>query len=393
MKRRCFISFCICSILFSALLLFSCGRQTVPVVDFDYPQEIELFKGQSTFLLPTIYPNNAYNFRLTYSSSNDEIAEVNRQGHVTALEYGNVTITCTVTNADGSKIEKSCEVTINDGDMYKIEIDEDTLNFEYYEGQSFEMGDTRVYACYESGERVPLEEGQYELEVPNPLTVGAVLKITYQEFTDEIPLNVVEDYILRVELTSQPIKTQYYVGEQFDPSGITIESVWASGKREVIKNFTYDNTPFDYLDSYVTINYQSFSIVIPITVSAKYQVTDYSKLQEIIDSASDGDSIMIIGTHFNVNTVYIPASKNLFIYGQTGQSVSITPRAGSSAFVVTGQGEVTFANMTLTAQDETELIVLEDEDNIKINLESMTINNFQDDDMTTQEYILQKKYQ
>ena len=101
---------------------------------------------------------------------------------------------------------------------------------------------------------------------------------------------------------------------------------------------------------------------------------------------------MIIGTHFNVNTVYIPASKNLFIYGQTGQSVSITPRAGSSAFVVTGQGEVTFANMTLTAQDETELIVLEDEDNIKINLESMTINNFQDDDMTTQEYILQKKY-
>lgn len=60
-------------------------------------------------LVATVYPTNASNKNVTYSSSNDSIATVSATGLVTGVAEGTATIT--VTTADGSKTD-TCSITV-----------------------------------------------------------------------------------------------------------------------------------------------------------------------------------------------------------------------------------------------------------------------------------------
>ena len=61
-------------------------------------------------LSATITPSNASNKTVTWTSSDSNVATVDREGNVTAIAAGETIIT--VTTADGSKTA-SCEVTVN----------------------------------------------------------------------------------------------------------------------------------------------------------------------------------------------------------------------------------------------------------------------------------------
>ena len=376
MKKIVISCLCFCFLVLSCFLLSSCGRETVPVENFSYPENFELFKSQSTFLTPTIYPSNAYNFNISYTTSDRTIATVNERGFVTAVNYGQAVITCTITNVDGNALSKSCQVQVTDGEMFGIEIEDDSIFREYYEGQTFSLGDIKIYGLYQSGVRVEINSAECQIEIPNPLEIGSVLTITYQGFTDSLELNVVEDYITVIELVSPPTKSQYFIGDVFNSTGMEINSVWASGKKEILTDYEYYNLPLNYNDSSVTVTYLDFSLEIPITVTANYIVTVYSNLQSIIDNASSGDSIMISGTHFNVGTIYIPADKNLYILGDSSDNlVSITTRVGNVAFVITGQGSLKLSNLSLTSQDDTPIVTFEEgEENVNLTLDNVIYN-------------------
>jgi hypothetical protein len=61
-------------------------------------------------LMATVLPSNASNKNVTWSSSNESVAEVASNGGVTAIGGGQCTITCTA--KDGSGISASCTVTV-----------------------------------------------------------------------------------------------------------------------------------------------------------------------------------------------------------------------------------------------------------------------------------------
>ncbi len=351
-----------------SLFLLACNEETVYVENISMPENIELFKGQSMVVDVDVIPSTSNDYTINFTSSDNNIVEIiNSSGNkvrVRGVNYGDAIITCTVTNNSGEKIEDSCIARVTDGEIYAISIDENSLDLVYYEGQTFELGDVDVYVCYQSGVNILLEESEYEIDIPNPLTIGAVLTIYYENFTDEIELNVVEDQLLRIEIVNLPDKLNYMVGETFDSTGLEVESVWASGKREEIKDFTIEDSPLEYEDSSITINYQEFSVDIDITVNTTYRVSDYSQLQGIIDMAQDGESILISGWHNNVNTIYIPASKNLIIIGATDQQVSITPRQDTPAFIITGsEGSLTLNNITFIGGDAETMIDYEQQEN------------------------------
>ena len=68
--------------------------------------ELEDFKK----LTATVQPENALNKRVTWTSSNDAVAEVNSIGLVSAIGYGRCTITCTA--QDGSGVSATCAVLV-----------------------------------------------------------------------------------------------------------------------------------------------------------------------------------------------------------------------------------------------------------------------------------------
>ena len=74
---------------------------------------LTLIRGQKETLVPTITPSDATTTDIDWSSSNNQLATVNK-GVVTALKAGKVTITATT--VDGKKTA-SCEITIKPSEV------------------------------------------------------------------------------------------------------------------------------------------------------------------------------------------------------------------------------------------------------------------------------------
>ena len=72
--------------------------------------DLALNIGSSKRLTATVYPDNATNKKVTWSTSNASIATVNAEGNITAKATGTCTITATAT--DGSGVSASCKISV-----------------------------------------------------------------------------------------------------------------------------------------------------------------------------------------------------------------------------------------------------------------------------------------
>ena len=71
-----------------------------------------LKRGQTLTLSASVLPSNATNKNVTWYSSNTSVATVDSSGKVTAKGVGTTTITATA--ADGSKVSKSCTISVTE---------------------------------------------------------------------------------------------------------------------------------------------------------------------------------------------------------------------------------------------------------------------------------------
>lgn len=71
---------------------------------------LTMARGETKQITATVYPSNAYNKKLSWSSSNPSVAEVDSTGLVTAINVGNTVISATTT--DGSNITATCNVEV-----------------------------------------------------------------------------------------------------------------------------------------------------------------------------------------------------------------------------------------------------------------------------------------
>lgn len=303
-------------VLISAVTFISC-KKTVDATKLSLKQEeVHLFLGQSQQLEYTFAPNNTNNLKLRWTSSNKKQVSVNNYGRIKSVGgYGTFTITLTDLN---SGLSDSCKVIVDDGDVFGISVDNETLERIYYQGQIFDTSLVKVYANYQSGvkKQIPVEECIFEM--PDFIDLDTKIYINYQNYRQEIELFVIEDYVENIEIESPPTKTQYKIGESFDTSGMKVVLKYASGKIEIIDNYTFDDTPLKFNTSSIEIKYQDFTITQPITIIPTFVITNISLLQETIDNAKTGDGIMIKTGIFGINkTIKIPLSKNLTIYGES----------------------------------------------------------------------------
>lgn len=396
MKRVALVCLLCLICLGASALLFACGGSTAPTNLYFVQDQVDLVLNGSITMstLLRIVPGNASGFRIDYTSSDEKIARVDSSAvgylRIVARGYGSAEITATIRDTN---LTDSIIVNVTDGDIVDMYVDELSVIRNYYVGQTFERTGMTVWALYESGESSQISEEDYQvnvlregekLSVDTPLIKGDSLTISYRNYDYEVELLILDDYIASLEVTTPPVVEQYYIGDSFDSTGMVVEAVYASGKREVITDYTFDSQPFDYNDSGITLTYQDVSLFYPLEINANTVVSNYGLLQEAIDSASDGDSIMITGRHNNVPTIHIPSSKNLIIFGRATDSlgVSVTARANSPAFVIVGEGEgsLTLANFTLSGQGETGALITYQEDsfeslnNFDLTIDNVTIN-------------------
>ena len=87
-------------------------------IDID---KITLFENDSYNLVVTIYPEDASNKNVIFSSLNNDIAKVSKDGKITAIKEGKTKI---IVKSEDSKIEKQIEITV------RKKLDENELKFD-----------------------------------------------------------------------------------------------------------------------------------------------------------------------------------------------------------------------------------------------------------------------
>ena len=86
---------------------------------------LNLEKDASQKLTATVQPSNASNTKVTWSSSDENVALVTSGGLVVATGWGQCTITCTA--ADGSGITATCKIIVNNTEYVDLDLPSGTL--------------------------------------------------------------------------------------------------------------------------------------------------------------------------------------------------------------------------------------------------------------------------
>lgn len=340
----------LCSlVLITSFLLFACKTKIKPTEVYFEETEIEMYLGKSKYLYPKLTPENANYYLFEWTTSNKEVATVSNRGRVTATGYGEATIMVAVKDTD---ITAECHITVNDGKLARIFVEENNfLQTEYFEGQYFDASELIVKGVFESGKSMTIPTEDCIINNQSPLTVdNNKITVQYQNFSTSFEVNVLEDYPISMQLEVPPNKTTYFIGETFDPNGMELILLYASGRQETIQSYNFSNEKLKYNTNSIEITYDEFKLVLPLTVKPSVIVNDLNSLQQAIDNAQDGESIMLReGTYNTTSTITISSSKNIIIFGENENTVLIAHNTPLFSIIDDGlQGEISLARMNLS---------------------------------------------
>lgn len=180
--------------------------------------------------------------------------------HVTFVEEqeptpGPDTHTITITHTSGGDVDPSGEVAVADGDSLTVTFDPD------------------------SGYRLS------ELLLDGARVATGVSEYTISDITDDHTLHAVFSRIggggggggnpepvrlISVEVTTNPSRTVYSIGDMFDPTGMVVTAKYSDGSQRTLSSEEYSfspNRPLTENDSSITISYGGFSDTVDILVA------------------------------------------------------------------------------------------------------------------------------
>lgn len=89
------------------------------------------------------------------------------------------------------------------------------------------------------------------------------------------PSSETEKKIVSIEIGTPPTKTQYYVGETFDPAGMVVYANYNDSSKEEVTRYTISKTgPLEESDKEITITYKAKRAKVAITVIKREGGTD-----------------------------------------------------------------------------------------------------------------------
>ena len=126
----------------------------------------------------------------------------------------------------------------------------------YFDNEKIDLTGLIIEALYNNNTRKKITD--YETSISN-----SRVTITYENISTSFSVNITPIKVTKLEILTNPYKTEYFKGESFNPDGLILKAYF--------NNKTYTNitdirvTPKIYKDS-VTIQYKNATIDIPITL-------------------------------------------------------------------------------------------------------------------------------
>ena len=174
------------------------------------------------------------------------------------------TVTITVKEKTPPVVEKTLE---------RIEVTTNPNKTAYEEGERFDKTGMVVTAVYSDNSKETVTD--YAYTPTGSLTKNDTkITITYKDKTATVTITVkektppvVEKTLEKIEVTTNPNKTEYEEGEKFDKTGMVVTAVYSDNSKETVTDYTY--TPTGSLtanDKRVIITYKGKTTTISISV-------------------------------------------------------------------------------------------------------------------------------
>ena len=231
-----------------------------------------LFVGDKTTISATVLPENASNKKVVWISNNPDIASVNAEGTVTALNPGNAVITATT--EDGAYTAE-CEISVVERKVESIEIIEEPIKTTYiqnYEGLDVTGGKIRLTYNDETTEEIDMTKDMVS-GFDNTTLGPQTLTVTYEGNTAIFEVTIIEKELVSIEIAQQPNKTTYIQNyEDLDVTGGKIRLTYNDGTTEEIDMakemiIGFDNTEVG--PQTLTVTYEGKTTTFEIAVLEK----------------------------------------------------------------------------------------------------------------------------
>ncbi len=174
-----------------------------------------------------------------------------------------------------------------------IEIRKYPQKNQYYTGDEFDSLDIEVYAIFEWGEE---EISDYVTDFDEVIRVAGsdkLVTVSYRGKYTYFNIDVIDGFLVKIEVTTYPNKTVYHRKEKFDSTGMVVSAEYSTGTVLILDNY---KTDFDKVvqnvgnNKLVTVSYSGKTTQFSIDVEEYW----YDSVEKISTEVINGVSYDIV---------------------------------------------------------------------------------------------------
>ena len=245
-------------------------------------------------------------------------------------------------------------------DVTSIEVTTAPTKTEYMAGETFDPTGMVVTATFDDGSSQVVTDYTLNPDTTTPLTADVEsieISYTYDEktVTTTQPITVTERTVQSIEITTNPTKTSYVVGQKFDPTGMVVTAVYDNGDpADVTSECTFSPSVFEQAGEAVTVTvtHTPSQKTATLTVNVVEKAVRSLSLTGKKDAFDNGDTFTL-GDGAELTAIWNDGTETPLTLDSEGVTVELTTQDGT-----TGEGRVIDSSYVLNYETDNQAYVL-----------------------------------
>ena len=255
----------------------------------------------------------------------------------------------------------STEFEVNVNSVKSIELTKPT-KLEYKYGESLDTSGMSVKAIYDDNQSEVIKSDYSVTGYDKTKSGTQTITVTYRNQTATFDVTVAEPQITKIEITTPPTTTEYYVGQDLKTDGMVVTVTFEDESTKTTTAYTLSGYDKNTVGAQtVTVSYKGFSATFDVTVKEveKVEISDVT----VEDKTYDGKPIEYSGTatsdNYNGDYEYIWEKADGTVLDSApinAGSYKLVVKVSDETFAHTGSKEIPFninkAALTITAENK-----------------------------------------
>lgn len=168
-------------------------------------------------------------------------------------------------------------VTVSENILVSIEVTTPPIKTEYIEGQTFDKTGMVVTGTLLDGSSVLISG--YSVSENKLSTDDTKIEVVFKEKITYVNIVVKKNVVTKIEVTKQPIKTEYVEGQKFDKTGMVVKATYLDGTENTITDYNISNTTLKADDEEIEVEFEGVKTSVKINVTKnKVEKIEITKL-------------------------------------------------------------------------------------------------------------------